>query len=144
MIQNYRLAHFDQLMKPNSHQLEARTDFVQQMGKSVKSSQKYSSLPPTALYSNRTETELTDMENIQTRFRNSIAKLLQQCSLESTGSIGDKDHQHIHSSTLISMKSDTKVSLEDPIADESSNAERPIDERLQPAEIEAIYLHTEG
>ena len=122
MIQNYRLAHFDQLMKANSHQLEARTEFVLQMGKSVKSSKKYSSLSPTPLYCNRTETELTHMENIQTTFRNSIAQLLQRCSLESTESVGDQD----------------------PADDTPSKEERPVDEQLQPVELEATDLHTDG
>ena len=128
MIQNYRLAHFDQLMKANSHQLEARTEFVLQMGKSVKSSKKYSSLPPTPLYCNRTESELTQIENIQISFRNAIAKLLQVYSLESTESVGDQD----------------------PTAVAPSKEERLSDEQLQPVELEACdqtkvqatYLHT--
>lgn len=115
MIQNYRLAHFDQLMKVNSHQLEARTDFVLQMGKSVKSSKKYSSLPPTPLFCTRTEMELTQMENMQTSFRHSIVELLQGCSLGSMEFVGNED------STA---------------ADAPSTEERPVDEQLHPVELE--------
>ena len=130
MIQNYRLAHFDQLIKTSSHQLEATKEFVQQMGKSVQSSKKYSSLLPTPLYCHRTESELNQMENIQTSCRNSIAVLLQRCSLESRESVGANDF----------------------VVDAPSNEERPIDEQLQPAAIEAndrtraeaTWLHAEG
>jgi len=67
MIQNYRLTHFDQLMKPTNKNL------ILLFGKS---SLKKSKIPITLLYSNRTDNELININEIHHIFRKSIAKIL--------------------------------------------------------------------
>ena len=67
MVQNYRLAHFDQLMTST---LETRKDFLQQFGSSLDRSDSSSM---TLLYSHRTEKELTRLREIEQRFRTAIA-----------------------------------------------------------------------
>ena len=76
MIQNYRLTHFNQLMKPTSKKLETNKDFILLFGKSLKSTMKRSEIPVTLLYSNRTDNELINIEEIHQRFRTSIAQIL--------------------------------------------------------------------
>ncbi|CAF4286512.1 unnamed protein product, partial [Adineta steineri] len=76
MIQNYRLSNFNQLMKETSIKLETSQDFILLFGKSLKSTMKKSEIPITLLYSNRTDNELRDIDEIHNIFRKSIAKIL--------------------------------------------------------------------
>ncbi|CAF2987208.1 unnamed protein product [Rotaria socialis] len=80
MIQNYRLAHFNELMKPTSVKLERTKDFVQVFGKPVISKTKKSKILITSLYLNRTDNEINNIHEIEQIFKNSIAKILfHQC-----------------------------------------------------------------
>jgi hypothetical protein len=77
MIQNYRLTYFDQLLKPTSIKLERNKDFILLFGKPLKLTMKKSEIPITSLYSNRTDNELINIDQIHNIFRKSIAKILQ-------------------------------------------------------------------
>ncbi len=76
IIQNYRLTHFDQLIKSISSRLEINKDFMELFGKPLKLTMKKSEIPVTLLYSNRTENELMNIDQIHQIFRKSIAKIL--------------------------------------------------------------------
>ncbi|CAM4742049.1 unnamed protein product [Rotaria magnacalcarata] len=76
MIQNYRLTHFNELMKPTSVKLERNKDFVQIFGKPVVSKTKKSKILITSLYLNRTDNEINNIHEIEQIFKNSIAKIL--------------------------------------------------------------------
>jgi hypothetical protein len=76
MIQNYRLTHFHELMKPTSVKLERNKDFVQIFGKPVISKTKKSKILITSLYLNRTDNEIKNINEIEQIFKNSIAKIL--------------------------------------------------------------------
>jgi len=76
MIQNYRLTHFEQLMKPTSIKLETNKDFILLFGKPLKSTMKRSEIPVTSIYSNRTDNELINIDDIHQRLRKSIAQIL--------------------------------------------------------------------
>ena len=67
IIQNYRLGHFDQLMKST---LDTRRDFLQLFGSSLPTT-----LNPsvTLLYSHRTRTELARIHEVEERFRTAIS-----------------------------------------------------------------------
>lgn len=67
MLQNYRLAHFDQLMTST---LETRKDFLQQFGSNLNRSELSS---VTLLYSHRTEKEVGRLDGIEQRFRTAIS-----------------------------------------------------------------------
>ncbi|CAF4297885.1 unnamed protein product [Rotaria sp. Silwood2] len=76
MIQNYRLTHFNQLMKPTSIKLETNKNFLLLFGKPLISTMIKSQIPITSLYSNRTDNEINNINEIQQIFKNSIAKIL--------------------------------------------------------------------
>ena len=80
MIQNYRLTHFNQLIKPTSSILENNKDFILLFGKPLKTTMNKSEIPITLLYSNRTDNELKNIDHIHQIFRKSIAKILLQQS----------------------------------------------------------------
>ncbi|CAF0818763.1 unnamed protein product [Rotaria sordida] len=83
MIQNYRLIHFNQLMKLTSIKLETNKNFLLLFGKPLISIMKKSSIPITLLYSNRTDNEIYNINEIQQIFKNSIAKILLEQSFTS-------------------------------------------------------------
>ncbi|CAF0760144.1 unnamed protein product [Rotaria sp. Silwood1] len=92
MLQNYRLTHFNQLMKPISINLEINKHFLLLFGKPLISTMKKSQLPITSLYSNRTDNEINNINEIQQIFKNSIAKILLEQSYSSkTNSIIEDD-----------------------------------------------------
>jgi hypothetical protein len=93
MIQNYRLSHFNQLMKPTSIKLETNKDFVLLFGMSLKSTMKKSDILITSLYSNRTENELSNINEIHDRFRTSIANILFEQSHNSINSYSEEDYR---------------------------------------------------
>ena len=76
MMQNYRLIHFDQLMKTPSDKLESNHDFVQLYGKPIKPNVKRSEIPITPLYSNQTDNEMISLDEIHGKFRKSVANIL--------------------------------------------------------------------
>ncbi|CAF1033972.1 unnamed protein product [Adineta ricciae] len=76
MMQNYRLTHFDQLMKTPSDKLESNHDFIQFYGKPIKPHAKRSEIPITPLYSNQTDNELINLDEIHEKFRKSVANIL--------------------------------------------------------------------
>jgi hypothetical protein len=84
MMQNYRLAHFNQLIKPTSFKLETNQDFISLFGKPLKSAMKKSEIPITSLYSNRTDNELKNIDEIHQIFRKCIAEILLEQSDNST------------------------------------------------------------
>ncbi|CAF1584088.1 unnamed protein product [Adineta ricciae] len=73
---NYRLTHFDQLMKTPSDKLESNHDFIQLYGKPIKAHVKRSEIPITPLYSNQTDNELINLDEIHEKFRKSVANIL--------------------------------------------------------------------
>jgi hypothetical protein len=91
MIQNYRLTHFDQLMKPMDN------DLILLFGKSLPLTMKKSDIPITLLYSNRTDNELININEIDRIFRKSIAKIL---------------HSNLNEQDQISMEIKLKQSIE--------------------------------
>ncbi|CAF1121667.1 unnamed protein product [Rotaria sp. Silwood1] len=92
MLQNYRLTHFNQLMKPISINLEINKHFLLLFGKPLISTMKKSQLPITSLYSNRTDNEINNINEIQQIFKTSIAKiLLEQSYISKTNSIIEDD-----------------------------------------------------
>ena len=92
MIQKFRLTHFDQLMKTSGSKLETNKEFLQQFGRVVTPTMKKSDLPITSLYSNRTEKESNQLNEIRQRFRTEVAKTLLNHSSQSLIQADEIDH----------------------------------------------------